>query len=81
MKHTIEMEWEQVDAIVVSELKKAHEGAIAELDFELAKAIEITLRHRRTSTPAMRAASRDANDIKPSTVNVYRNWEEDEIPF
>jgi len=45
MKVTFEMEYDQVDAIIVGQLKEAHKGAMVDLDFELAKAIELVLRH------------------------------------
>ena len=44
MKQTIELEYEQVDAIIITELKKCHESAMVDLDFQLAKALELVLR-------------------------------------
>ena len=80
MKHTIEVEWEQVDALLVKELQNAHKGAMVDLDFELAKALELVLRHWMVWDEYNKWL-RDVNDIKAARVNVDRDWETDEIPF
>jgi hypothetical protein len=49
MKITFDMEWEQVDAIIISELKSIYNGTKqlgdAEEDPELANAARVLLRH------------------------------------
>ena len=80
MKHTIEVEWEQVDALLVNELKNAHQGAMIDLDFELTKAIELVLRHWMVWDDYWKW-HKDVNSIKASKVNINREWETDEIPF
>jgi hypothetical protein len=59
-KHTIEVEWEQVDALIIKDLQEAHRinstvcrdegGAESEVDFELLGSLEVVLAYyMRTS--------------------------------
>ena len=80
MKHTIEVEWEQVDALLVKELQSAHQGAMIDLDFELAKAIELVLRHWMV-WDEYNTWLRAVNDIVGSRLTKNGDWETDEIPF
>jgi hypothetical protein len=44
MKITFDMEWEQVDAIVISEMKNVYRGAVQDNDDALARAATLILR-------------------------------------